>query len=349
MKVVFLLGNGFDLNCGLKSSYKDMYEGYCTSASPSETITQFKSEINRDILRWSDFEKALGEYGAKVKSEDELLECARDFKRYLSKYLAAQSELFEKRLMAMSNHSFITDEFSKSLKLFYDNCGFPMSLVRNIHSTEMFSGMDISIINFNYTNTVEIINNYIEKNHRSFVNSDVIHIHGELTSDDIVLGVDNTSQILTSYNISHRLERGIVKPVFNEEYDKEKINRVKERLEGADVICAFGMSFGITDNTWKKLIIDSLREKSEQILIFYDYDMSSKVNLTIDQRMDESDEFKRMLSSKWELDIPEEIMKKIYVPCGKNIFNIDNAIKMQVQRELKIRGVSPTLKKANVN
>ncbi|MBR5952225.1 MAG: hypothetical protein IKZ85_03035, partial [Pseudobutyrivibrio sp.] len=77
MDIVFLLGNGFDLNCGLKTSYKDMYAGYIESKSQSEVIAKFKDEISGDIDSWADFELEMAEYASKLNSGRELLECIR--------------------------------------------------------------------------------------------------------------------------------------------------------------------------------------------------------------------------------------------------------------------------------
>lgn len=33
MNITFLIGNGFDLNCGLKSKYSDVYDQYCSTQS----------------------------------------------------------------------------------------------------------------------------------------------------------------------------------------------------------------------------------------------------------------------------------------------------------------------------
>ena len=32
MSTLFLIGNGFDVNCGMKTKYTDVYEGYINEA-----------------------------------------------------------------------------------------------------------------------------------------------------------------------------------------------------------------------------------------------------------------------------------------------------------------------------
>lgn len=64
-----MIGNGFDLNCGLKTQYRDVYAGYIRTEANSNVISQFKRDIESDIENWSDFELAMGEYISKLNSE----------------------------------------------------------------------------------------------------------------------------------------------------------------------------------------------------------------------------------------------------------------------------------------
>lgn len=339
MDVVFLIGNGFDLNCGLKSSYNHMYSGYCTSPSKTGVIDRFKEEINHNIAQWSDFEKAIAHYGARLTNEEELLMCVRDFKKYLTQYLIKENSRFGEQISQLTHHNYIVDELINSFEFFYDNCGFPMSFVKSVERAKLLEGMRIQIIDFNYTNTLELLNKVNQKR-ILFDDDNILHIHGSLINDDIVIGVDDICQISPPYETTHSFERGVVKPIFNREYDIEKVAQAESIIKKCDIVCCFGMSFGITDNSWKKLIIDSMKN-SEQSLIYYDYEMSKKEGLAIDQRMDESDLFKSRLAERWELNISDDILNKIYIPCGKNLFNIKLALDRQIQKDIKLRGVKP--------
>ena len=39
---LYIIGNGFDLNLGMKTRYTDMYDSYINSESSNEIIAQFK-------------------------------------------------------------------------------------------------------------------------------------------------------------------------------------------------------------------------------------------------------------------------------------------------------------------
>lgn len=51
MHVTYLIGNGFDLACGLKTKYVDSYAKYCISPSKNETIKNFKEDILKIIMK----------------------------------------------------------------------------------------------------------------------------------------------------------------------------------------------------------------------------------------------------------------------------------------------------------
>ena len=70
MNITFLLGNGFDIGLGLKTRYEDFYKQYTKiSSADSEIIINFKNDLlnedlnySKEIVDWSDFEKAFGQY-----------------------------------------------------------------------------------------------------------------------------------------------------------------------------------------------------------------------------------------------------------------------------------------------
>ena len=64
-KIVLILGNGFDLDLGRKTSYKDFWESnYCPREYPSPLIHYLNGRLSDDIekVRWYDMENALLDY-----------------------------------------------------------------------------------------------------------------------------------------------------------------------------------------------------------------------------------------------------------------------------------------------
>ena len=86
MGTLFLIGNGFDVNCGMKTKYTDVYDGYIKEASSTDVIKTFKENISADYKTWGDFEMSMAEYAKNLNSESEFLECIRDFAGYMEQH-----------------------------------------------------------------------------------------------------------------------------------------------------------------------------------------------------------------------------------------------------------------------
>ena len=64
-KIVLILGNGFDLDLGLKTSYKDFWESeFCPKDYPAPLIHHLNQRWpdNLDAVKWYDLENELLNY-----------------------------------------------------------------------------------------------------------------------------------------------------------------------------------------------------------------------------------------------------------------------------------------------
>src|SRR4030042_7161128 len=95
MNILFLIGNGFDLNLGLKTSYGDFYKYYIKVKSQSSAINQLKNEISGDLKHWSDLEIALGKYTENFKSVSEFDEVFDDLGDRLADDLEQEEKRFD--------------------------------------------------------------------------------------------------------------------------------------------------------------------------------------------------------------------------------------------------------------
>ena len=92
MTISFLIGNGFDVNLGLNTTFSSFLDCYTKeNANDTEMIERFKKSILKDKKRWSDAEIAFGEYTEifkrEGKSADDYYECYDDFCEHLANYL----------------------------------------------------------------------------------------------------------------------------------------------------------------------------------------------------------------------------------------------------------------------
>ncbi len=330
--LLFLIGNGFDINCGINSRYKDAYKYYLRqTTNDSEAIKKFKKDLLDNHENWSDFEIGISNYAKKLSNENELIECIRDFRKSLKEYLNIEEQNFYDRINSIPDLlSLINKETFKSINTFYAGISNNVSrLVQNIDTA--------NFITFNYTSILDnfIFNRY--QNTREPVklisnrtSSNVLHIHGSFNNGTPVLGIDRIEQIDVPYDLSNKGKRTIIKPTFNSSVDDNRIESAEEFIEQARYICIFGLSLGLSDLTWRELIISWLSEFDTRQLFIYDYSAYNKTELEDDERLDLEDDLKMKLFSDWGLDIASNFWQQIHMPCGNKIFNykevIDNFI-----------------------
>lgn len=333
MSTLFMIGNGFDLNCGMKTSYKDVYRGYVKEKSDSNLINQFKKDISADIDNWSDFEMALARYAGKFRDENELLECCRDFNVYMSKYLNGEMEKFQN--IYNLNKDKLRTEFLGSLTGFYK--GVSHNVDNIMKERKIADVLRTSAISFNYTRAFDLLFSDIYKNIEMNAN-EIIHLHGVL-SDDPVLGIDNENQLNTTFPLSKIGKRSFLKPVFNENYDSERVRRAKLQIASSSTICCFGLSMGESDLTWRNEIINWLNENINHHLFLYQYKLSSIMFRTADEKMDKEDDEKEKLLAEWGVT-NEELLDQIHIPCGRNIFNIEKKLMEEKTQQGDIDDIS---------
>lgn len=54
MNILFIIGNGFDLNLNMKTAYSDFYSHYIKQESPSPVVKIMKEDISQSFQNWSD-------------------------------------------------------------------------------------------------------------------------------------------------------------------------------------------------------------------------------------------------------------------------------------------------------
>lgn len=319
MSTVFLIGNGFDLSCGMKTRYSDMYKEYCKILpNDSSLIKKFKSDIQKDVYNsWADFELGMAKYASELSNEDDFIFCLNDFKRFLIDYLKTeQNNFFKKFEDNIPLNISLQDEAKRSLSDYYK--GISNNLERKIKENE---AKDIKIICFNYTRVLWFLSKPALTTD-SLYEYDFVQIHGSL-NDETVMGIDNESQIKTTFPITNKLLRSFVKPLFNDEFDSFRNSRAERFIETADVICVYGLSLGDSDYKWRELILKRLFDSSNVQLFFYSYDLIKQENLFISQKLSLQDEKRNELIQKWHIENSDKIIDRIHFPCGQQIFCFD--------------------------
>lgn len=242
MNVAFLLGNGFDLQLGLRTKYEHFYEYYRQRPSSNELTAHLKEHIN-DYLEgkknrlpevdWEDLEMALGKYTKELKSYEELRTIYLDINKELMEYLRRQERQFIRDEKICGK---LRADFSQPERYLSTNEIRRYSKLIDGGETGLF------ILSLNYTKCCETI---FEKNGPA-VNAygrntnwgEIAHIHGDLAMKNVLMGVNDASQIANEdIREDIRVKRMLVKPSTNDMLDNQRKTHLMSLLTNARVWC----------------------------------------------------------------------------------------------------------------
>lgn len=205
-----IIGNGFDLSLGLKTSYKDFLESNFFESliiHRNSLARQLKNE--HSLNNWVDIENEISKYSkASLMHDVDAREEFEALKKSLIAYLA---------------------EAQKG-EIDTDSSAFKM-IKNEIKTTD-------SIFNFNYTNSVFRVLDAIDFDYKK---EDELHfhVHGSIEKRDIILGVEDKADI--------QLDHIFFKKSYNLNFGKSPIGYL---LKPVDDFVLFGHSLGITDSSY---------------------------------------------------------------------------------------------------
>ena len=280
MYITFLIGNGFDLNLGLKTRYSDFYDYYKESATKDSVILQWIQEDN-DKGDWADLECALGERvkGIDEESLEKYIDSLWELDLLLLNYLEEEKNKYdigkdEKGVLAEIARSLkdIPKELTPEEQLSYD------STCKNARNEDL----QYRFISFNYTDVLDLmiekasavsldLGSHTDMNGRfkKHTIGDVHHVHGTLT-EGVVLGVNDVSQINNeSLSKDDMFLNIFLKDRINHQMGQRRTELAEEIINKSQIICIFGMSLGITDKRWWEKIITWLLANENRKVIIY--------------------------------------------------------------------------------
>lgn len=320
--ITFLIGNGFDLSFGLHSQYQNICKAYSEAQTSSDMLVKnFKEEIKH----WSNFEMDLAKFAAKCSTETDVINCLRNFKQFTEKYLAKEQNVaLCDRMRDPKDMQKALAEFAISLEEFYTN-NYP-NITTNIELILNNEQIDYHFITFNYTGILDFlignIKNYLLKG----IISPAIHIHGKLR-ENVTFGIDNEQQLpKLPYSLTGRGRRALIKPVFNSEFDKQRMERAQEVIKKSDVLCIYGLSLGDSDLMWRKAICDWMIDSPQHHVFLYIHEASSKMLSQADERMDYEEDIKESIFKSWDIEnrYISPFSSQLHLPISKNIFDFQN-------------------------
>lgn len=358
MYITFLIGNGFDLNLGLKTKYKDFLEVY-TSELKTENdniLSYFKKEISDNEDLWSDAEFAFGKLTSNFKKDnktaDDFSECHEDFCVNLANYLAAQ----EKRI----NFNNLKEITSKALYNAFKNY---LNYFREVEKEQIKLSYSYiqeefiySFINFNYTKNISecvlaLKNSNIDLGIRYAsrnVLGNIINVHGTVNKD-MVFGVGDKSQIAMP-SLFDGYSSEYINQIIKSEIDKDnKENTYKKAfdvLDNSKLIYIYGMSIGETDKLWWERICTLMHDHKNLNIIIHMFDAPKNPLIRRRYTSFENQVRERFLSfSNLDKSQKDDIFGRIHID-GSNIFsgltnlvenpkNVANAVEKELAATLK--------------
>jgi len=287
MNITFLIGNGFDLNIGLATTYSAFLKEYTEpSDSDNDLLKYFKENVLKDAKMWSNAELAFGASTERFLTDkytaEDFCRCHEDFCVKLAEYLLKQ----EQRLNYKALNDTLVSGFVKGIRNY--KSGFREAEKGTITTAEnaFGGGFTFNFIDFNYTAVLDLCltaarkksgvlgrrqsgNGYIDN---SFGN--VTHVHGT-AHRDMVLGVNDIGQIAAPQLFEGYDEEYInqlIKQKTNEINEENSDKKAFDLLKKSDLIYIYGMSTGETDKLWWERICDLMAQKQNLHLIIHKYD-----------------------------------------------------------------------------
>ena len=298
--IVLVLGNGYDLDLGLKTSYKDFWESsYCPKSYPAPLIKHLNERWpdSLDKVKWYDLENELLEYFKGIKNyidhpDDLISESEMEFLKYYNpantsvkghypRYQDEINSLHEKSLLDldMGWGIYMTIPYlddlrqspvwrdKKAFKLIKEGLCKYISEVCDItidDNTCAFNVLSALVNGQIWGDTLQIYTfNYtkLQGPHGSNLAEITHHIHGTCVNENIIIGTQDSPLFNNDYDFMQKS----FDPDFNPPglvYD----------LLNADDIVIFGHSIGVNDRQYFKSFFQqqtsTSKPKRKKITIF---------------------------------------------------------------------------------
>lgn len=250
-KTLLIVGNGFDLSMGFKTSYGDFMKSSYFPHEETSNLCSYLHKQYEENMGWIDIENELSEYSRMLTTKK------LNAKKY-NTILDIDSLREEYDELKSSLKCYLQEETKRAFGPSPDN---PAKRVIDQLPAES------KIISFNYTSIIE----RMTRDRFCASKGNLLHIHGSLAPyDDIVFGVEDSAKLSKEHVFLYKAHSPHL-----------KVQEFSDWLNSAERIIFYGYSLGDTDRQYfekffRKLCSD---DRTYTELVFYYYDQSSYDNL----------------------------------------------------------------------
>lgn len=247
MNLLYIIGNGLDIQYGLKTKHFHFYEyqlpKYQEKQKNSKYVNVIYDNIQEDKENWSDMELSLGELTKNSEiDEEKFMQDLDDVNEDLNNYLRSKQDKFD----VTSKNITIENELANLLKFIPEK---DVERISDYLNNMNYTTDQIRILTFNYTNILDNliekvtspVNNTFRSNSNGCSIGTVEHAHGTLEFA-LILGVSEESQLNIEYKDENR--KYLIKESLLSKVRENRNIKNDNLINWADMIIIFGTSIG---------------------------------------------------------------------------------------------------------
>lgn len=360
MNVTFMIGNGFDRNLGLKTTYSEFVAWYKDTPPKTETLRKFREFINENEELWSAAEEELGKYTAQFEAGagDAFNECHKDICEHLAQYLKDEQGKFRSQTLVNE----IEGAFSQLNALTSPFHTREREVLKAVYNKNSNGNVVFNFITYNYTDTLDqclkLIRNkkgllgshtHIHTIHNHAVGT-IHHVHGTINGQ-MVFGVNDKSQIakpeIFNCDDGDLYEDLLIKQQANQGYQEDADAKAKKLLDDSQILYIYGMSIGATDKLWWERVCTWLAGSDDRHVIYHCYALPPEGVVDTDRQVAIRKERRKITRySKLDDQKKEAIQSRIHVTDANLFQGLTNIAKdaaeeyLAASKEIREKGTA---------
>ncbi|MCL2745889.1 MAG: bacteriophage abortive infection AbiH family protein [Coriobacteriia bacterium] len=294
-KITWIVGNGFDINLGLRTGYQDFLKNYYSVRATRENFEDLKraaQEIDEAMWNsdnWGDLEVLLGQVVEWYDSRGKLEQFHDTFEEMTALLLEYADTQIDRFVPGEMIDEADLREFWESVTQFHLRLTHVDQKKLEPYPNFAYS-LEYNFVSLNYTTPFD---NYFELavgNYEPFAKrlvsgharvdsaGDILHIHGRNHDEgEVVFGVSDDYQISNGVPPSDEAVFDMwVKGRKNIVYGNDKTEVFERLISSSKIICIYGCSIGSSDKYLWEQICTKLKNDSDARVIIFTYQLPNR-------------------------------------------------------------------------